>query len=199
MTPDKRKALIGDKMLYTTKRLLKKYSACEDRYNYLFERIDADEDDVIPLTLIFEINGLDDALWALRAVPQKQKKQRDRIARLMACDFAKSVLPIFEEKYPNDMRPRNAIKIARKFANGNATQEELETARAAGAAAWDDRAAARAAALAAAWAAALAAARAAAEAIAWAAAKAAAEAIAEAATRAVEMEKQKKIFLKWVK
>ena len=32
---------------------------------------------------------------------------------LLACDFAESVLPIFEKKYPEDNRPRRAIEVKR--------------------------------------------------------------------------------------
>jgi len=93
------------------------------------------------------------------------------------------VLPIYEKAYPDDNRPRKAIEIARRFANGEATKNELAAARAAawaaaGAAAW---AAARAAAWDAAEAAAWAAAWDAAGAAAWAAAGAAAWAAAGAA------------------
>ena len=57
----------------------------------------------------------------------------DKSLRLFACDVATSVLPLFEEQYPDDLRPRQAIEVARRFANGDATQEELS---AAGDAAW---------------------------------------------------------------
>jgi hypothetical protein len=57
-----------------------------------------------------------------------------RTARLLTCDFAEHVLPIFEEQHPNDKRPREAIAVARRFANGEATRAELAAARAA---AWD--------------------------------------------------------------
>jgi hypothetical protein len=96
----------------------------------------------------------------------------ERTARLFAADCAEMALPIFEKYRPNDDRPRKAIEVARRYANGEATDEERD---AAWAAAWDAaRAAARDAAGAAAGAAARAAARdaarAAARAAAWAAA-----------------------------
>ena len=72
----------------------------------------------------------------------------DRTARVFACDCAERVLPIYEKRYPDDNRPRHAIEVARLYADGKATEEELAAARAA---AWD---AARAAARDAAWAAA---------------------------------------------
>ena len=62
----------------------------------------------------------------------------DRTARLFACDCAERVLPIFERERPDDERPREAIAVARRFANGEATHEELAAAWApARAAAWD--------------------------------------------------------------
>jgi len=81
-------------------------------------------------------------------------------ARLFACDCAEHVLEHFETCYPDDNRPREAIRMARRFANGEATDEERAAAwaaawAAAGDAAWDAAwAAARDAAGDAAWAAA---------------------------------------------
>ena len=78
--------------------------------------------------------------------------------RLMACDFAEPVLHLVAK---GENRPKAAIEIARKFANGEATREEMAAARdAAGAAraagdaraaAWAAGAAVREAAWAAAW------------------------------------------------
>ena len=106
---------------------------------------------------------------------------------LMGAAFAESILSAFENKYPDDTRPRNAVKAARLYALGEIDKNEL--------------AAARAAARAAAWAAAGSAVRSAAEAAAWAAAWAAAgsaaRAAAEAAARAaliIEKQKQLKII-----
>ena len=71
----------------------------------------------------------------------------DRVLREFGCDCAERVLPFYETEFPEDARLRDAIDVARKFARGAATKEELA---AAWAAAW---AAAEAAAGAAAWAA----------------------------------------------
>jgi hypothetical protein len=69
-------------------------------------------------------------------------------------------LPIFEKEFPNDDRPRRAIKAARDFARGKISDAARAAAgaaawaaawAAAGAAAWDARDAAWAAARAAAW------------------------------------------------
>ena len=75
---------------------------------------------------------------------QKLDNWTDRNARLFACDCAEHVLPIWAKQYPSDDRPAQAIVIARKYVDGQATLKELAAARAA----------ARAAAWAAAWAAA---------------------------------------------
>ena len=62
----------------------------------------------------------------------------ERTARLFAADCAEHVLPIFEIGRPGDDRPRKVIETARRYANHEATDEELDAAWAAGgAAAWD--------------------------------------------------------------
>lgn len=53
----------------------------------------------------------------------------ERAMRLLACDFASHVLPIFEDIYPDDSRPREAIEVARRFANDDATKADLCAAR----------------------------------------------------------------------
>lgn len=72
----------------------------------------------------------------------------ERTARLFAADCAEHVLPIWEQFYPADDRPRRAIEAARAFAAGQITAADLAAARAAAGAA---RAAAWAAAWSAAW------------------------------------------------
>ena len=135
--------------------------------------------DQIALKEILKSNGLDDALWTLRCVPDV-----DRDAILFAVWCARQV-----EHLMTDQRSKDALDVTERFANGKATEEELDAARAAArsAAAW---AAARAATWAAAesaaaWAAARAAGRAAAEDATESAAKAAAWAKAESAATAI--------------
>jgi len=59
---------------------------------------------------------------------EKMNLLDDRAARLFTCDCAERVLPIFEKEYPDDDRPRKAIAVARLYADGKATQEELDAA-----------------------------------------------------------------------
>ena len=52
--------------------------------------------------------------------------EQDRTSLVLcACDIAERVLPIFEARYPDDNRPREAILIARKFVDGDATLDEV--------------------------------------------------------------------------
>jgi len=117
-------------MIQTTFRKLHDAGACKERYRFLAKALGGIKAYGVntPITLlqILDINGLDDALWALRACPDS-----DTFARLLACDYAEHVLRIFETQYPDDDRPRKAIAVSRRYARGEATDAELSAARAA--------------------------------------------------------------------
>ena len=85
--------------LYTTINHIKKHHPCENGYIKLRRALGKGwgDNDKISFVQILDSNGLADALWALRAVPDSQKEERDRICRLMAADFAEHVRPIFEK------------------------------------------------------------------------------------------------------
>lgn len=93
----------------------------------------------------------DDIFWAVL----KHGFLPDKSLRHFACDCAEHVLHFFEEQHPEDKRPRQSIEMARCFAEGFATYEELATAGDASWAAARDasRAASRDASRAASWAA----------------------------------------------
>ena len=115
--------------LTTTFRLLRKASASPACYELLQKSLPREEytdDTPINLLTILETNGLDDAIWALSATAENCEK----VARLMAADFAEQVLPLWQ-KYSQDKRPELAIKAARDFAHGLITILELAAARAA--------------------------------------------------------------------
>jgi len=67
-----------------------------------------------------------------------KKVMGDYDIRVFACDCADHVLHFFEDKYPNDKRPREAIGAGRKFAKGEITAAAGDAAWAAARdAAWD--------------------------------------------------------------
>lgn len=113
--------------LTTTLKLLQDNNACVDGYRKLKKSLGAKWSDTKPINLlaVLKSNGVDDMLWCLRATQQNS----DKVSRLMAADFAESVLHYFTKERPNDERPANAIQAARDFANG-------KIVAAAGAAAW---------------------------------------------------------------
>ena len=131
-------------MLHTTFNLCHKSGACTDRYKHLAKALGGvkkyGENTLIPLTVVLEHNGLDDTLWALRCVLTEETAARDKLDRFFTCDCAERVLPLFEKKYPDDQRPRQAIEIARLFAAGKATAQELDAASDAARAAASDAA-----------------------------------------------------------
>ena len=119
----------------TSFRLLHDAGACKERYRFLAKALGGIKAYGVntPITLlqILNINGFDDALWALMACDDAET-----FSRLLACDYAEHVLHIFEAKYPDDDKPRKAIEVSRRYARGEATDAELSAAwYAAGAAA----------------------------------------------------------------
>jgi hypothetical protein len=131
-------------MLYTSLALLRKAHACSGGLSTLQASLPANQTDdkLISLSHILKSNGLDHAIWALRATTVDARK----IAARMAIDFAYTSLPIFEKAYPEDKRPRKALEVASAFLDGKATLAEVNATAAAA------RTAASAAASATAWA-----------------------------------------------
>lgn len=131
----------------TTLNEIKRHNPCESGWKKLTKNLGGirkyGKDTPVTLLQILDSNGLNDALWALRACND------ERFARLLACDYAEHILHIFESRYPDDKRPRRAIEVSRRCADGLATEDELnaarDAARAARDAAWAAEAAARAA------------------------------------------------------
>ena len=157
----------------TTLNQIRAHDPCKDGWRKLLAYLGktAADDEPLLIVTILDSNGLDDALWCLRAV-----KGRDREIRLYAVWCARQVQHLM-----TDPRSIATLDVAERFANGLATEAELAEARKkAWAEAW---AAAAAEAWAEAWAAAAAAeaaaeavdAGAAVEAAAWASARAARE------------------------
>jgi hypothetical protein len=127
--------------MITTLNKIKDHSPCRDGWEKLLNHLNKTQSDDEPLELstILESNGLNDTIWAFRAVEGKDKE-----IRLFAADCADMALPFYEKQYPNDDRPRLAIKAARDYTNGLITMEELYAASDASSAASAARAASNA-------------------------------------------------------
>jgi hypothetical protein len=78
------------------------------------------DDEPLAYTKIVEINGIDEALWACSAEPQYAKEWR-----LYAVWCARQV-----EHLMTDQRSKDSIIVAERYANGQATDEELSMAMA---------------------------------------------------------------------
>ena len=149
----------------TTLNKIREHSPCADGWEKLLSYLGKTKADDEPLSLltILDSNGIDDALWCLRAV-----EGYDREIRLFAVWCARQVQHLLKDQISLD-----ALDVAERYALGQATKSELAAARA------TEWAAARAAAREAVWSAADAA-----RAAAWSAAdaaRAAARAAADAA------------------
>ncbi len=125
-------------MIYTTLNRIREHRPCSEGWTKLLRHLGKTQPDDEPLafSVILESNGLDDALWCLRAEPQHAK-----LWRLFSVRCARSVQHLM-----TDERSIAALDVAERHANGLATDDELSAARdaaeaaacaAAEAAAWD--------------------------------------------------------------
>lgn len=121
----------------TTLDRIREHGPCADGWTKLLTHLGKTKADDEPVSLltILESNGLSDAQWALRAVDG-----HDREMRLYAVWCARQVQHLM-----TDPRSLSALDIAERYANGEATSEELRAARAAAWAAASDAAGAAAA------------------------------------------------------
>lgn len=142
----------------TTLNAIRKHEPCKDGWEKLLTYLGKTkaDDESLSLVTILDSNGLDDAVWCLRAVEGKDKE-----IRLFAVWCARQVRHLMTDK-----RSLDALDVAERYANGDATDAELT-------AAWEAAEAAARAAARAAWWAAAGAAAAAAWSAAWSAAAAA--------------------------
>jgi hypothetical protein len=110
----------------TTLKKIRACSPCSDGWTKLLSNLGKTkaDDEPLAITTILDSNGLNDALWCLRAVDGHQREMR-----LFAVDCARSVQHLMI-----DQRSLAAINVAERHADGLATDSELD---AAWDAAWD--------------------------------------------------------------
>lgn len=109
---------------YTTFEVLKRNGACKERYRHLAKACGGIgkycRNKPIPLVDILRHNGLDDAIWALRAVPDDQSAHVACLARMFAVACARDVQHLM-----TDARSLAALDVAERHARGEATDEAL--------------------------------------------------------------------------
>ena len=114
----------------TTLNKIRAHTPCVSSWKKLLKNLGKTkgDDEPLALTTILESNNIDDVLWCLRAVDGHQRE-----IRLFALECARSVQHLMKDK-----RSLGALNVAERFANGQATQQELDAAWAAARdAAWD--------------------------------------------------------------
>ena len=81
----------------TTLNAIRAHSLCEPGWQKLLKHLGKTKADDEPLrfSTILESNGIDDALWCLRSLSEMHHGK----IRLLACDYAERVLPIYEKHY----------------------------------------------------------------------------------------------------
>jgi len=121
-------------MIYTTLNKIRAHGPCVSGWEKLLRHLGKTHADDKPVSMltILNSNGLDDALWCLRAVDGHKREMR-----LYAVWCARQVQHLM-----NDWRALAALDVAERHADGQATNAELSAARAAAwdaarAAAWD--------------------------------------------------------------
>jgi hypothetical protein len=115
----------------TTLNRIREHSPCKNGWEKLLRHLGKTgaDDELLPLSVIMESNGLDDALWCCRSVDY------DRAWRLYAVWCARQVQHLMK-----DPRSLHALDVAQAFASGTATRDQLKSAWAAALAAAGDAA-----------------------------------------------------------
>ena len=121
----------------TTLNAIRAHGPCAQGWTKLLAHLGKTkaDDEPLPLLTVLDSNGLDDALWCMRAMPE-----HDRHWRLYAVWCARQVQHLM-----TDPRSIAALDVAERHATGAATDAELGAAWEAGAAAWEAAGAAQAA------------------------------------------------------
>jgi len=102
----------------TTLNEIREYNPYAEGWTKLLQYLNKTKADDEPLSLltVLDSNGLDDALWCLRAV-----KGYDKEKRLYAVWCARQVQHLM-----TDERSIKALDVAERYANGEASDEELK-------------------------------------------------------------------------
>lgn len=111
---------MSDRPITTTLNRIRAHGPCKDGWEKLLKHLGKTQPDnePLPFSTILKSNGLDDALWCCRAEPQYSREWR-----LFTVWCARQVQHLM-----TDQRSIDAIDVAERHANGQATDEELQAA-----------------------------------------------------------------------
>ena len=113
-------------MIYTTLEKIRAHSPCKSSWEELLasKGKTAADDEPLAMVDILDLLGLADAIWAMRSLPG-----HDREWRLYACDCAERAL-LREREAGREPDPASwsAVEVSRRFAVGEAAEEELAVA-----------------------------------------------------------------------
>jgi len=103
--------------IVTTLNKIRAHHPCADGWAKLLAGLGKTkaDDEPLPLVRVLEINGLDDALWCLRVAPEHAN-----LWRHYAVDCAEDIAHLI-----TDERSREALRVARRHADGLATDADL--------------------------------------------------------------------------
>ena len=106
--------------LTTTLNRIKAHSPCSNGWKKLLKNLGKTtaDDEPLPFSVILDSNGLEDALWCCRTA-----LEYDRVWRLYAVWCTRQV-----QRLMIDPRSLNVLDVAERYANGQATDEELSAA-----------------------------------------------------------------------
>lgn len=107
-------------MITITLNKIRAHSPCKSGWEKLLRHLGKTQadDEEFPLSVVLDSNGLDDALWCCRCLPEY-----DREWRLFAVWCARKVQHLM-----TDQRSITAIDVAERYAIGDATDDELHAA-----------------------------------------------------------------------
>lgn len=116
--------------MFTTLNEIRKFFPCQTGWEKLLRSLGktAADDEPLSLLAILDSNGIDDAIWAFKAVKGYEKEKR-----LFAVACCREVQHLM-----TDPRSVAAVDAAEKFANGEISERELRKAAVAAASYFDD-------------------------------------------------------------
>jgi hypothetical protein len=116
-------------MLHSSLHLAKAASSCKEgvlRTRVNLHHIHAGiEEFLFSLSDLLEFSGLDDAVWALRAVPQSESWEAEWVGRNFAADCVERALEQLPTGAMDQALVVDTVKVARRFADGSAVSGEL--------------------------------------------------------------------------